>query len=72
MWPDETVERADTFCIELEAGEYDVSYRMSVDEDYFDADSHYQLPELRREAVRRGAVGWMGEAVSNRVRIVHG
>ena len=69
--PAETVDRADTFCVELAAGEYDVSYRMCVDEDYFDPDSHCRLPELRREALRWGAVVWIGEAVSNQVRIVH-
>jgi hypothetical protein len=61
----------DRWCVDLQPGAYDVSYRLQVDADYFDPDSHYRLPQMRREAESHSAEVWLGEAVSNELRLVY-
>ena len=63
--------RFDRWCVDLQPGTYDVSYRLQVDADYFDPDSHYGLPQLRREAESHSAKVWLGDAVSNELRLVY-
>ena len=63
--------RFDRWCVDLRPGAYAVSYRLQVDADYFDPDSHYRLPQLQREAESHSAEVWSGEAVSNELRLVY-
>ena len=68
---DVIADRFEPWCVELRPGAYDVSYRLSVDDNYFEPNSHYRLSNVRREAESRGARAWTGEAVSNELRVVH-
>lgn len=58
------------WCVELHAGEYQVWFQWNVDRDYFDPDSHMRHPDLERLAEDEGAVVWLGQVVSNRLRVV--
>jgi hypothetical protein len=53
----------------LKSGTYLVCYRWMVDADYFDPDSHMRLPDLEYEADQAGAVVWLGQALSNALRV---
>ena len=57
------------WCVALEPGTYLVWYQWRVDEDYFDPDSHMRLPDLEHLARQDGAVAWVGQALSNRLRV---
>lgn len=59
------------WCIGLAPGTYLVWYRWTVDEQFFDPDSHWKLPQLEHMAEAENAVVWLGHAVSNRVLVVH-
>lgn len=61
----------DRWCVDLHPGEYDIVFRMRVDADYFDPDSHWRLPQLQRRAEAERAEVWMGEMRSNVLRIFH-
>jgi hypothetical protein len=61
----------DLWWVGLRPGEYDVSYRLRVGEDYFDPDSHWRMPQLQARAAELGAEVWTGEERSNGVRVVH-
>jgi len=63
--------RWDLWCVDLRPGVYVVSYRLNVDVEYFDPDSHYRLPQLQREAEAHSAKVWLREAISNELRLVH-
>jgi hypothetical protein len=63
--------RDDRWCIDLQPGTYDVAYRLRVDDFYFDPDSHYRLSQVRKIAASKAAEAWIGEAVSNEIRLVH-
>jgi hypothetical protein len=62
-------DRFDRWCVDLRPGEYDLLYHLRVDEDYFDCDSHYRLPDLRHEAASRAAEVWVGETTSDRLQV---
>jgi hypothetical protein len=68
----ETNDHSDYYrwCVELPVGEYLAWFRWRVDGEFFDPDSHMQLPDLEYLAEREGAVVWLGQAESNRVRVV--
>ncbi|HUR96528.1 MAG TPA: hypothetical protein VMZ26_00540 [Pyrinomonadaceae bacterium] len=53
------------FCVELHPSIYAVHYAFTVDEDYFDPDSHWGLPQLEREAAKQSAIPWVGTVKSN-------
>lgn len=55
--------------VELEAGEYEVTYRYRMDPDGYHLDSQYDPLELRKKARVNRAEVWVGEAVSNSLRI---
>jgi hypothetical protein len=57
------------WCTEIPIGNYLVWYQWRVDENYFAPDSHMKLPNLESVAKREGAVVWMGQALSNRIRV---
>lgn len=59
----------DRWCVDLAAGEYRVSFRWRVDADFFDPDTHAQLPDLEREAAQAGATVWLGEAFSDQLAV---
>jgi hypothetical protein len=59
------------WCIALEPGTYLVWWQWRVDKDFFDPDSHMRLPDLERAAQCEGAVVWLGQALSNRLLVVH-
>lgn len=56
--------------VEIPIGNYSVSYRWHVADNYFDPDSHLTLQDLDAAAKREGASVWLGPAVSNRVQFV--
>jgi hypothetical protein len=58
------------WCVEVPAGEYLVWFQLRLDTDFFDPDSHMRLPDLEHLAEREGATVWLGEVVSNRIRVV--
>jgi len=53
------------WCVGLRSGIYAVHYLFSVDQDYFDGDSHWRFPQLQREAANQSAIPWLGTAQSN-------
>lgn len=57
--------------VKLNPGVYIVSYRMFMDERYHDLDSHCQIKNVREQAASEVAEAWLGDAVSNELRIVH-
>lgn len=61
----------DRWQVDLRPGPYDVSYRLAVDEDYHDGNSHYRIEHVRREAADTGAAAWVGEAISDTIRVEH-
>lgn len=62
--------RRDQYQLVLNPGVYTVRYRLMVNDEYFDPNSHAGIKILRREAVRVGASVWMGDVSSNRVQVV--
>jgi hypothetical protein len=56
--------------VELLPATYSVWYRLKVDADYFDPDSHWQLPDLERQAKEEQATVWLGEGTSNQLRLL--
>jgi hypothetical protein len=58
------------WCIDLPRGSYQVWYQYRVDEDFYDPDSHWQLPDLQRQAQEENAVVWLGQILSNRLQLV--
>ena len=63
--------RDDIWCVHIHPGAYVVTYTLRVDEAYFDADSHWDMQRLRRQAESERAEVWTGEAYSNEIQIVH-
>jgi hypothetical protein len=57
--------------LDLHAGTYEVTYRLQVDDAYFDPDTHCRLADLVREAAARGADAWRGDVTSNVLRVAH-
>lgn len=56
--------------VELPTGEYLVWFQWNVGHEYFDPDSHTRLPDLERLAEDEGAVVWLGQVVSNRLKVL--
>jgi hypothetical protein len=59
------------WAIGITAGRYAVWYSMSVDDNYFDGDSHYRFPDIEKEAREFAASAWAGEAKSNVIAVEH-
>lgn len=59
------------WCVGLEPGRYLAWYQWQVDDGYFDLDTHATLRSLERAAAAAGAEVWRGQALSNRVQVVH-
>ena len=58
------------WCVDLPDGEYAVWFQIEVGEDYFCPDSHYEYPDLQREAEGEQAVVWTGHVRSNRLNLI--
>jgi hypothetical protein len=59
------------WCVRLVQGEYLVWYDLSVDESYFNPDSHLRYADIRKMAEQAGANLWYGSAKSNVLNIYH-
>jgi hypothetical protein len=59
------------WCVRLVQGEYRVWYDLSVDESYFNPDSHLRYAHIRQMAEQAGANLWCGSARSNVLNVYH-
>ena len=59
------------WCLNLIQGEYRVWYDLTVDETYFNPDSHLRFDNIRRMASDRGAIMWFGTVRSNILNVYH-
>ncbi|MFO1513193.1 MAG: hypothetical protein U1F83_09825 [Verrucomicrobiota bacterium] len=59
------------YCIDIRPGEYLAHYQLEIGTNYFDPDSHVELPDLERMAKEKNSIVWLGRAESNRIRVMY-
>jgi hypothetical protein len=59
------------WCLNLTQGEYRVWYDLTVDETYFNPDSHLRFDNIQKMANESGAILWCGSAKSNVLSVYH-
>lgn len=59
------------WCIWLVQGEYRVWYDLSVNETYFNPDSHLRFANIKKMAEDEGAKLWCGSVSSNVINVYH-
>lgn len=59
------------WCVRLVQGEYHVWYDLSVNETYFNPDSHLRYANIKKMAEEAGANLWCGSARSNVINVYH-
>jgi hypothetical protein len=60
------------FCrwyVDMAVGRYEVQYRLTVDDNYFDPDSHARLHHLQQDANEQNASAWNGSIESTPIHV---
>ncbi len=57
------------WCTDMTVGRYAVQYRFTVDDDYFDPDSHARLRHLQQDANEQNASTWIGSIESTAINV---